>query len=170
MFGNFTRYPSNIRDRPSVIDYSICSVDLMEQIHSFSVLPYTGLSDHCCLSASIKGNIETDKNTEPDFADKNTIHTNVAKFTYDKNLKDIFEKHILQDENLKRLESSLANNKLYSQETIDGNIKDINQIILHAAKKTFYMRRSKKGEKWKTKKRGRGGLTQDVRLTGTNLD
>ena len=91
MFGNFTRYSSNIRDRPSVIDYSICSVDLMEQIHSFSVLPYTGLSDHSCLSASIKVNIETDKNTEPDFADKNTIHTNVAKFTYDKNLKDIFE-------------------------------------------------------------------------------
>ena len=115
-------------------------------------------------------NIETDKNTEPDFADKNTIHTNVAKFTYDKNLKDIFEKHMLQDDNLKRLETSLANNKLYSQETIDGNIKDINQIILNAAKKTFHMRRSKKGKKMEDKKTGRGGLTQAVRLTGTNLD
>jgi hypothetical protein len=135
----------------------------MEQIHSFSVLPYTGLSDHCCLSASIKVNIETDNNTEPDFVGKSAIHTNVAKFTYDKNLKDVFEKHILKDENLKKLETDLAETKLYSQETIDGNIKDINQIILSAAKKTFRMRRSKKGKKL-------GGLTRAVRLTGTNLD
>ena len=30
-FGTFTRYPSNIRDQPSVIDYSICSSDMIDQ-------------------------------------------------------------------------------------------------------------------------------------------
>ena len=52
--GKFTRYPSNLRDEPSVIDYALCSTLIMNRIHSFSVLPFTGLSDHCCVSAYIK--------------------------------------------------------------------------------------------------------------------
>ena len=90
MFGNFTRYSSNIRDRPSVIDYSICSVDLMEQIVFLCSTIHWPIRSLLFIR-QYKVNIETDKNTEPDFVDKNTIHTNVAKFTYDKNLKDIFE-------------------------------------------------------------------------------
>ena len=51
--GKFTRYPLNTRDSPSLIDYALCTPSLMNDIYSFSVLPFTGLSDHCCISTSI---------------------------------------------------------------------------------------------------------------------
>ena len=44
--GNFTRYPSKISDNPSTIDYTLCSTNLIKEIISFSVLPFSGLSDH----------------------------------------------------------------------------------------------------------------------------
>ena len=54
--GHFTRYPSNFCDKPSVIDYALCSVPLLGEIISFSVLPFSGLSDHCCISLKIINN------------------------------------------------------------------------------------------------------------------
>ena len=45
--GRYARYPSNNIDKPSMIDYALCSVPLIEKVRSFSVFPFTGLSDHC---------------------------------------------------------------------------------------------------------------------------
>ena len=58
--GNITRYPSNINDKPSTIDYALCSFSSMPQIKSFSVLPFSGISDHCCISTTIKINRNID--------------------------------------------------------------------------------------------------------------
>ena len=143
---------------------------MMEQIFSFSVLPYTGLSDHCCLSTNIKVNIKYDSSIQPDLVGENTIHPIENNFTYDKNLNGIFEKHILHDENLKKLETTLAGNDQCSQEMIDKKIEDINKIILTAAKKTFPMRRKKKPKKGRIKQRERSGIIQIVKHTGANLD
>ena len=39
-----TRYPVNRKEKPSVIDYGLCSTSLLSRITSFHVLPYTILS------------------------------------------------------------------------------------------------------------------------------
>ena len=52
--GSLTRYPSKLTDNPSTIDYALCSEHLTEDIMSFSVFPFNGLSDHCCISLTIK--------------------------------------------------------------------------------------------------------------------
>ena len=49
-----TRYPSKLENNPSTIDYVLCSVALIENIKSFYVFPYTGLSDHCFISVTMK--------------------------------------------------------------------------------------------------------------------
>ena len=48
-----TRYPVHKKEKPSVIDYGICSAKVLPRVNSFYVLPYTILSDHCCLSLSL---------------------------------------------------------------------------------------------------------------------
>ena len=58
--GRYTRYPSRLENNPSTIDYAICSVALIENIKSFYVFTYTGLSDHCCISVTMKSNINKD--------------------------------------------------------------------------------------------------------------
>ena len=54
--GTFTRYPKRKFENPSVIDYTLCGEALLPSIFSFSVLPFTELSDHCCISTFIKIN------------------------------------------------------------------------------------------------------------------
>ena len=61
--GRFTRHPSNLSDNPSVIDYALCSTSLIKEGKYFSVLPFTGLSDHCCISITIKPNISMESST-----------------------------------------------------------------------------------------------------------
>ena len=54
--GKFTRYPVNLNDKPSVVDYAICSEPLLREMPNFSVLPFNGMSDHCCLFLKIVTN------------------------------------------------------------------------------------------------------------------
>ena len=55
-FGTFTRYPKRKNENPSVIDYTLCGEGLLPIVHSFSVLPFTELSDHCCITTFIRTN------------------------------------------------------------------------------------------------------------------
>ena len=56
-FGNnsnrYTRYPTKLGDKPSVIDYTLTSKNLLSTIKSFNIEPFTILSDHCCLHTRI---------------------------------------------------------------------------------------------------------------------
>ena len=52
--GKFTRYPLSLRETPSTLDYIIADIDILHNIMSFMVLSNLGLSDHECLSMSIK--------------------------------------------------------------------------------------------------------------------
>ena len=44
--GNFTRYPPNLHEKLSLIDYGLCSDPMMGTVKSFNVLPFSGMSDH----------------------------------------------------------------------------------------------------------------------------
>ena len=54
--GRFTRYPLSLRETPSTLDYMAADPMFLKSIESFRVLHHLGLSDHECLSASIKTN------------------------------------------------------------------------------------------------------------------
>ena len=81
MSGKYTRYPKKMGEMPSVIDYSICGSNVIDQVHSFSVLPFTGMSDHCCISTCVRVNIADEMDVEDD---NENVHPINVKYTYDK--------------------------------------------------------------------------------------
>ena len=139
--GKFTRYPSNLRDEPSVIDYALCSTLIMNRIHSFSVLPFIGLSDHCCVSAYIKINdrcqLKEQQSISTDITEYK-IHEPDIIYTYDINRRDIFIQNILTDNTLSKLINMLHNDtEKIKQDKIDNSIALLDKILLSAAKKSF---------------------------------
>jgi exonuclease III len=52
-WGAPTRFPLHKAEKPSLIDYAICTSTLMHRVESLFVLPSTTLSDHCCISTRI---------------------------------------------------------------------------------------------------------------------
>ena len=52
--GKLTRFPLSLRETPSTIDYMIADTETLKNIKYFCVLPHLGLSDHECLSVSLK--------------------------------------------------------------------------------------------------------------------
>ena len=52
--GSFTRFPLSLRESPSTLDYFATDPAFMQNIESFRILHHLGLSDHECLSVSIK--------------------------------------------------------------------------------------------------------------------
>ena len=53
-FGRLTRYPISMRETPSTLDYMIADTNIIPSVMTFMVLSNLGLSDHECLSLSIK--------------------------------------------------------------------------------------------------------------------
>ena len=155
--GKFTRYPSNLRDDPSLIDYALCNTTLMNNIHSFSVLPFTGLSDHCCISVCIRINDCGEKNlldtppiagTECKLQNLNTI------YSYNPNKRDTYIQNILCDSSLTKLINIMHNNTEVTSDQIDNSIALLNNILISAAKKTFPTKKAPTVQKKKKKRKG----------------
>ena len=64
--GNFTRYPKHQRENHSTIDYALCSTDTLQEAIRLFVLPFSGLSDHCCVQLNFKINCEPSKHSTED--------------------------------------------------------------------------------------------------------
>ena len=162
--GKFTRYPSNLRDEPSVIDYALSSTSLINIIHSSSALPFTGLSDHCCISACIKINDSSqlsEQQSIPTDITECKIHGTDVTYTYDISRRDIFIQNILSDNSLSKLTNMLYNDAVeIKQDQIDNSIALLDNILLSAAKKSFRTKlrnknspksKQKNGQKWYNK-------------------
>ena len=95
--GKYTRYPRNLQDAPSVIDYALCSATLMPIIYSFSVLPFTGLPDRCGISICIRTSYCSEENkldptpTAPEWK----LHETNTIYSYDPRGRDNFIQNIL---------------------------------------------------------------------------
>jgi hypothetical protein len=163
--GKFTRYPRNLQDVPSVIDYALCGATLMTRIHSFSVLPFTGLSDHCCISVCIRtsycdkeNELETThiaSTTECKIHEANTI------YSYNPSGRDNFIQNILCDSGLTKLTNAPIDK--VTADHIDNNVTLLNNILLSAAKKSFPIKRIHTKTKGKKReKRDIIGLTMNV--------
>ena len=145
--GRFTRYPSKLNDEPSVIDYALCGESLTNEVKSFSVFPFTGLSDHCCISVTIKSN-DNRQIPFPNAGNKQEDKLIVSKFkyTYDKTRKHVYEKAIREDKNIEELSTlfTLTNTNF---EEIDKGVCKMNTILLDAAKKASFAIRIKTDKK-----------------------
>ena len=149
--GGFTRFPSNFTDKPSVIDYALCSEPLMNEVLYFSVLPFTGLSDHCCISLKIKANvkIQTIPPSENRPIEPGKKVTTKQTFVYDKSRKHVYEQALNHDKNIETLKYFFEQEKMTS-DNIDVGISKLNDILVSAAKKSGFIKRSKLEKKHKT--------------------
>ena len=177
--GNFTRYPSNTKDNPSTIDYALCSDNMIGNIRSFSVLPFSGFSDHCCISANIRVNTrvqkeasldgqadidrpKTDKdiNKETKKGSSGTTTKLISKkfsIKFDRSKEQLYVQALKDDPNINILKLSISQ-PVQSQETIDNTMTQVNNIILGAAKKATFVKKvkvsppkSKKTHTWYSK-------------------
>ena len=161
--GKYTRYPSNLTDKPSVIDYALCSEHLIEEVKSFSVLPFTGISDHCCISVTMKSNVN-EKISPPTVGNKNEEKLNVSKFKfiYDKTRKHMYERALREDKGVKELSALLTQTNINSEE-IDNGVSKMNAILLNAAKKASFAKRVKNDKKVHKKQHTQDWFTKDCK-------
>ena len=135
--GCLTRYPSKLADNPSTIDYALCSELLTEGVMSFSVLPFNGLSDHCCLSLTIKSNISIDNiPTKTSGSIEDQLERNKYTFKFDKTRGYVFEQALKDDVNIEELRSILA--QANNSEDVDRGVNKMKNILINAAKKASF--------------------------------
>ena len=140
--GLFTRYSTrNVNEKPSVIDYAVCSKAWLPEVLSFSVLPYTGHSDHCCVSLKIKTNTVI-KIVPPPVKPK-CKNFEKTIFTYDKRKREVYEHAIRNDTNFEILKNLLDKKELTNLELNDC-VKLVNLILLNAAKKVKFSKKTKR--------------------------
>ena len=127
----------------------------MSNIFSFSVLPFSELSDHCCISANIRINAEP-QNKEDVIEPKSEgkINTVKVQYTYDRNRADMFKEYMRKDENLELLINLLSQPDV-DQERIDNTISYLNEVISSAAQKSFPRKKMNNKNKDKKAKQGK---------------
>ena len=137
--GKFTRYPKHCRESPSTIDYALCSTDTLPDISKFVVLPFTGLSDHCCVQFNLRINnkpSESSKPSGPEAQGVDHIHPPMKRLKYDPDKKDEFKALLTGDDSLRTLSEKLADTQI-DQEGIDSCISTINEALTSSGRKLF---------------------------------
>ena len=133
--GQFTRFPLNKpNENPSVIDYALCGSSLLNEIFSFSVLPFTELSDHRCISVTIKVNRPHASSNESECPVK--VNPNKVLYTFDKNRINIFKENIKIDKNLELL-NTIWDKREPNEQEVFRSISCLNDILVNSAKKSF---------------------------------
>ena len=105
-FGTSTRYPKRKNENPSVIDYTLCGEALMPSVHSFSVLPFTELSDRCCISLFIRVNQCVNREDIEDTV-KVKVNPNPPKLKFDSDRVHIFQANVQLNGKLEPLKTLL---------------------------------------------------------------
>ena len=138
----------------------MCTPSLMNNIYSFSVLPFTGLSDHCCISVSIMINDTAETCETRENKDSTTeieLQKNNIAYTYDPTKRDQFIQNILKNNKLSRLNCDLHDNTNLTPTLINNSVSSLNEIITAAAMRTFHPKKvirprknrvKTKGQKW----------------------
>ena len=148
-----TRYPVHKKEKPSVIDYGICSAKALPRVNSFYVLPYTILSDHCCLSLSLStrhcGSVANENETSSDSMKEETKYPKF-KLEFMKTYHDNLE----QDESFVNLVAAINATKdksVPTQADIDQLVENFQKPIMENAQKSFLARNIKPRKTNKTR-------------------
>ena len=101
-------------------------------------MPFTGLSDHCCIQMNIKINSKPPLTCSvPNTEDQGkNFYQNTYRYTYDPNKKDAFKENLLNDRNLNILSTRLAKNQM-DQNSIDNCITLLDEALTTSARKVF---------------------------------
>ena len=152
--GTYTRYPKRQSENPSAIDYTLCGEALIPSIFSFSVLPYTELSDHCCISTHIKINRVLDREDTPqENMNHIKVNPNPPKLKFDRDKVRIFQRNVQSNEKFEPLKN-LVNKPELNKPDLDICVLKLNDLIIDSAIKTCPIStRVKGGNKKKVKKR-----------------
>ena len=157
-FGTFTRYPKRKNENPSVIDYTLCGEALMPSIHSFSVLPFSELSDHCCISTFLKINREINR-ADPEDSEIIKVNPNPPKLKFDKGRVQTFQANVLVSEKFEPLRSLVSKPDL-NKSDLNLCISKLNDLLIDSAIKTFPGNSGKRKTK-KTKNTGKCWFTKE---------
>ena len=128
-----TRYPVNRKEKPSVIDYGLCSTNLQHKISSFHVMPYTILSDHCCISMNLTTTFCAQLETE------DTVKMNVIPIhpRFKLEFAGLFEENLKNDERFSAIQQNQPESTPQTQDHIDKMVENFNQPLLENALKSF---------------------------------
>ena len=159
--GTFTRYLKRKNENPSVIDYTLCGEALMPSIFSFSVLPFTELSDHCCISFFIKINRMLDRDP-PQEANRVKVNPNPPRLKFDRDRVRIFQESVRLSEKFEPL-TALTNKPDLDKPDLDLCVVKLNDLIIDSAMKTCPVRTKGKASKKKGKKCWFGGECSGLR-------
>ena len=131
--GTFTRYPKRKFENPSVIDYTLCGEALIPSIFSFSVLPYTEISDHCCIATFLEINRPLDRECSQE--DLVKVNPNPPKLKFDRDKVHIFQTNVRLSEKFQPLKN-LVNKPEIGKPDLDLCVLKMNDLIIDAARKT----------------------------------
>ena len=137
-FGKFTRYPMSMRESPSTLDYVLADTESMKEVNYFLVLSNLGLSDHECLSFSVKsiGFTPATEASVPLSKMKPFCKPDIAKF-------------------LRRLNSpvgKLKADEFMEKHSTEGDVDDMSQDLIDLVKWASESDNQNKRKKKKSKK------------------
>ena len=116
---------------PISIDYTLCGEALIPSIFSFSVLPYTELSDHCCISTFIKINRVLEREGTTKECDNTKVNPNPPKLKFDRDRVHIFQRNVQLSEKLEPLKTLINKPEL--------NKPDIDLCVLKLRDRSTFM-------------------------------
>ena len=157
-FGNnsnrYIRYPNKLGDKPSVIDYTLTSKNLLSTIKSFNIEPFTILSDHCCLHTRIMCSNKYSAEVEHEQIKLNKVPN---EFIMDKTSLGVFLTALRSEMDAKTINNYNTAIFLEDQEGIDKALEHLTDFIMNTARCTFKQRytmnfRKKKQNNLKHKK------------------
>ena len=136
--GNFTRYPKHSGESPSTIDYALCSTDTLQDVSKFYILPFNGLSDHCCVQLNLLINSKPSTNElTTENPDPGLLNPLLMRLKYDPEKRDEFKTLLIGNDELKALRTKLASPEI-DQNGIDFCISSINDVLTSSGKKVFH--------------------------------
>ena len=148
-YGRVTRYPINRSEKPSTIDYAIVSDNILNQIRSFIVFPFTDISDHCCISVNMIAKIKIGVAPAPGTGNPTDVPPPRPSFHMD--YLHLYQENLNGDQRfpslLESIKTRMRTNQNPSEADIDEWTASFNEHLLDNATKSFPCRnREKKGK------------------------
>ena len=115
----------------------IC-INLLEDVVSFFVLPLNQLSDHCCISLSIKTLRAKD---DPIQKEEGTPQISTR---FDIDFVDLYKENLERDIGFSELSKVIEETQDYTQGSIDKRTTQFNNLVLNNARVSFPTKNTKK--------------------------
>ena len=124
----YTRYPTKLGDKPSVIDYTLTSKSLLSLIKSLNIEPFTILSDHCCFHTRIMCSNKYSAEVEHEQIKLNEVPN---KFIIDKTSLGIFQIAVRSEKDTKTINNYSTAIFLEDQDGIDKALEHLTDFIMN---------------------------------------